>query len=338
MTAVALRAVRTAPGRAAVVLTLLAAGVVALAVAGLAVGAVTLSPAAVVRGLTGGPEAFVVQQYRLPRVLVALLAGAALAVSGALLQAAVRNPLASPDVVGITKGAGLGAMLAAVATPPVARVWAIPLGVVAGAAAVTVVLLVLARYAGSRGAVLALIGVAISALAAAGIEYLMVAFPDDADQAMVWLAGSVYGSTGTDVAVLAVWSLVCLPAVVVAVQRMDLAGFDDDTVGSLGRHPARTRALLVTVAVALAAGAVAAVGGIGFLGLLAPHLARLLVGPQARVLVPAAALIGAALLCLADVAGRLVALPNEIPAGIVAAVIGGPYLLVLLIRETRSHA
>ena len=326
------------PSRAAVVLTLLAAGVVALAVAGLAVGAVTLSPAAVVRGLTGGPEGFVVQQYRLPRVLVALLAGAALAVSGALLQAAVRNPLASPDVVGITKGAGLGAMLAAVAAPPVARVWAIPLGVVAGAAAVTVVLLVLARYAGSRGAVLALIGVAISALAAAGIEYLMVAFPDDADQAMVWLAGSVYGSTGTDVAVLALWSLVCLPAVVIAVRRMDLAGFDDDTLGSLGRHPARTRALLVTVAVALAAGAVAAVGGIGFLGLLAPHLARLLVGSRARVLVPAAALIGAGLLCLADVAGRLVALPNEIPAGIVAAVIGGPYLLVLLIRETRAHA
>ncbi|MER5646468.1 iron ABC transporter permease [Streptosporangium sp. NPDC002524] len=318
-----------------VLLGLLVAG---LALAGICAGAVPLSPPQVLDALTGGPNGFVVLQYRLPRVAVAVLAGAALALSGLFLQAAVRNPLASPDVIGVTKGAGLGAMLVAVLVPPGAHLWATPVGVVAGAASVTALLLRFSRRAGAHGATLALAGIAIAALAAAAMQYLMVVFPQRADQAMVWLAGSVYGSTGADVAGLAVWLVVCLPGVVVCARLLDLAGLGDDSQSGLGWSPRGIRVLLVVVAVALAAGSVAAVGGIGFLGLLAPHLAARLAGRRARWLVPATALTGAVVLSLADLAGRLVALPNELPAGVVAAVVGGPYLLYILLREARVHA
>jgi ABC-type Fe3+-siderophore transport system permease subunit len=169
------------------------------------------------------------------------------------------------------------------------------------------------------------------------MQYLMVLSPKDADQALVWLAGSVYGSTPAEARWLGIWSLVCLPAVLFAMGRIDLAGFGEDSLTSLGRRPGTNRTVLVVVAVALAVGAVAAVGGIGFLGLLAPQLARLLVGPRSHRLVPASALIGAVLLCLADLVGRIIALPNEVPAGIVAAIAGGPYLLFLLIREARKN-
>lgn len=309
-----------------------------LVVASAGFGAVNLSPADVIDGLFGGQQSFIVQQYRMPRIGVSILAGAALAVSGVFLQSAVRNALASPDVVGVTKGAGLGAMLATILVPPAALAVAIPVGVIVGALLVTVLLLGVARLVGSRGATLALVGIAVAALAGAAIQYVMVAFPSYADQAMVWLAGSVYGSTPADVVFLTFWLLCCLPFVVWCAARLDLAAFGDDTQGSLGVAPTANRVLFVTTAVALAAGAVVTVGGVGFLGLLAPHLARLVVGPRARWLVPTSALLGAALLTLADLAGRMVALPNEIPAGIVAAVAGGPYLLFLLLREARAHA
>ncbi|GAB3600553.1 FecCD family ABC transporter permease [Microbacterium tumbae] len=312
-------------------------GLVVLTVVSAGFGAVPLSPRDVLEGLFGGEQSFIVQQYRMPRIGVAALAGAALAVSGVLLQSAVRNPLASPDVIGVTKGAGFGAMTATVLAPPSALLVAIPLGIVLGASLVTVLLLGVARLVGSRGATLALVGIAVAALAGAAIQYVMVAFPSYADQAMVWLAGSVYGSTPDDVLLLAVWLLCCAPLVIACAARLDLAAFDDDTQGSLGVSPGTNRAVFVLTAVALSAGAVIAVGGIGFLGLLAPHLSRLLVGARARWLLPTSAIVGAVLLVLADFLGRVIALPNEIPAGIVAAVAGGPYLLFLLLRETKAH-
>ncbi|MFD5215484.1 FecCD family ABC transporter permease [Microbacterium sp. NPDC058345] len=311
--------------------------IVLLVFASVGLGAVPLSPIAVVEGLLGGDQSFIVQQYRLPRVWVAFLAGAALAVSGVLLQSAVRNALASPDVVGVTKGAGLGAVVATTMVPPSALFVAVPLGVVVGAGSVALVLLSVARIVGSQGTTLALVGVAVAALAGTGIQFAMVASPDSADQAMVWLAGSVYGSTPADVILLLVWLSCCLPLVIFCAARLDLSAFGDDTQSSLGVIATSNRAFFVVTAIALSAGAVVAVGGIGFIGLLAPHLARRVVGFRARWLMPTAAMLGAALLMFADLAGRVIALPNEIPAGIVAAVAGGPYLLVLLIREARGH-
>jgi iron complex transport system permease protein len=310
-----------------------AALIVAVSLLGMMVGAVLLSISDVLDGLAGGKSAFIVTQYRAPRVVVSILAGAAFGLSGVFLQSALRNPLASPDVVGITKCAGLGAFLAGLATPPAWAVWSIPAGVVVGAVVGAMALLAIGRSFGGGIAALALVGVALGMLAQALMQYIMVLFPTRADQSMVWLAGSVYGSTMTDVAVLMLWLLACLPFIAIATAQLDAGGFGDDTLISLGLPPTRLRGGLILISVLLCAGSVAAVGSMGFLGLLAPHAARLLVGPRARHLVPSTALIGALTLSAADLIGRLVALPNEIPAGIVAAVIGGPYLVFLLIKE-----
>ncbi|WP_395677163.1 FecCD family ABC transporter permease [Inquilinus sp.] len=337
MTAATVRIRSRVPWRVAGVCALLLLLLAATGLASIALGAVPLSIAEIVDGLSGGRNAFIVMQYRVPRILVSILAGAALAVAGMILQGVVRNPLASPDVVGITKGAGLGALLAIILLPPAWQIWAIPVGVLAGAALAAGALLMIGRHLGGGAATLALVGVAIGALAQAAMQFLMVRFPGGIDQSMVWLAGSVYGSTMADVRILAIWLAVCLPGVLALLFLLDLTSFGDDTLTSLGQHPIRIRAVLIVLAVMLTAGAVASVGSIGFLGLLAPHLARILVGPKTRHLLPATALMGALVLCVADLAGRLVALPNEIPAGIVASVIGGPYLLFLLLWDARHH-
>lgn len=308
-----------------------------VAVLGMTTGAVSLSIGQVLDGIAGGKSAFIVREYRAPRVIVSILAGGSFGVAGTFLQGALRNPLASPDVVGITKCAGLGAFLVGILTPAAWAVWAIPAGVVAGALIGAIALLAIGRSFGGGIAALALVGVAIGLLAHAFMQYVMVLFPTRADQSMVWLAGSVYGSTMTDVIVLALWLAVCLPLVLIAAIRLDAGGFGDDTLTSIGLSPGLLRGGLILVSVLLCAGSVAAVGSMGFLGLLAPHAARLLVGPRARNVVPASALVGALTLSAADLIGRLIALPNEIPAGIVAAVVGGPYLIFLLIKEAGRH-
>ncbi len=311
--------------------------IVAIAILGMTIGAVTLSIAQVLDGILGGRNAFIVMQYRAPRVAVSILAGASLGLAGVFLQGALRNPLASPDVVGITKCAGLGAFLASLFTPPAWAVWSVPAGVVSGAVIGALALLAIGRSFGGGIAALALVGVALGMFAHALMQYVMVLYPSRADQSMVWLAGSVYGSTAADVIALSFWLLACLPLVVIAAIRLDAGGFGDDTLTSLGIAPGLLRGGLILVSVLLCAGSVASVGSIGFLGLLAPHAARLLVGPRARHLVPVSALIGALTLSAADLIGRIVALPNEIPAGIVAACIGGPYLIFLLIKEAGRH-
>jgi iron complex transport system permease protein len=194
-------------------------------------------------------------------------------------------------------------------------------------------LFLIARQFGGSITALVLTGVAAGMMAHALMQYMMVLFPTRADQSMIWLAGSVYGRTLNDVVILAVWLLACLPLVVLAASKLDASGFGDDTLNSIGLPPTILRGGLVLTSVLLSAGAVAAVGSMGFLGLLAPHIGRLMVGSRSRYLVPASALLGALALCLADLIGRVIALPNEIPAGIIAAVVGGPYLVFLLFKE-----
>jgi iron complex transport system permease protein len=306
---------------------------VAISILSIMVGAVRLSLSDIITAISGGKNAFIVMQYRLPRLGVSILAGGAFGLAGAFLQGALRNPLASPDVVGITKWAGLGAFCAAMLAPTAWSVWAIPLGVVLGALLGAATLFLIARQFGGSITALVLTGVAAGMMAHALMQYMMVLFPTRADQSMIWLAGSVYGRTLNDVVILAVWLLACLPLVVLASSKLDASGFGDDTLNSIGLPPAILRGGLVLTSVLLSAGAVAAVGSMGFLGLLAPHIGRLMVGSRSRYLVPASALLGALALCLADLIGRVIALPNEIPAGIIAAVVGGPYLVFLLFKE-----
>ncbi|UQZ48764.1 Fe(3+)-citrate ABC transporter permease YfmE [Bacillus sp. PK3-037] len=301
-------------------------------------GALYISPYAVVTNLLGVDHSFefIIQQYRLPRIILAILAGAGLAAAGAILQGVIRNPLASPDVVGISKGSGLAAM-AVILIFPESPVYVLPFSAFAGAAIIAVVLLMIARKKSIHPSSLALSGIALGAVCHAGMQYMMVKFPGDVNAALIWLTGSLWGRNWEEVKLLAPWLLVLLPIVCILIPKLDLMSLGDELAQGLGENANRLRFTLIFTAVALAGSCVAVVGSIGFIGLLAPHIARRLAGEKAKYLLPASALIGAIILLIADTLGRGIMPPVEIPAGILTAVIGAPYFLYLLKFEARKQ-
>lgn len=290
--------------------------------------------AAWVQGETGAAYTFVLDA-RLPREVAALLAGAALAVAGTSVQAVCRNPLAEPGLLGITAGAGVGAVVL-ITSMPDAGTWT--LTSVAGLAALATFALVygLAWRGGLGSDRLVLVGVGVSAAGTALITLVIVATdPWNTTKALTWLSGSTYGRTlGQTVPVLLALVLLT-PLLVHGGRRLDLLALDDDTPRVLGLALERSRLLVLGGAALLTATAVSAAGVVGFVGLVAPHLARTLAGGRhARVLV-VAALLGAVLVSLADTVGRTVIAPAQVPAGLVTAMVGTPYFLLLLWRSRR---
>lgn len=309
---------------------LILAALVALSFgAALMFGASFKSPAAIWEGLA--TRDFDVWQYRLPRAILALLVGAALALSGTIIQGIVHNPLASPDILSINHGASLAAVLALMMLPG-APVWALPAAACAGAGlAFAVLMLVTGRSAGPLQT--ALIGVALSALYAAITDYLMLSHPMEVNTAMLWLTGSLWGRSWSFVQVGAPFLLVLLPLALLYSKSFDLLTLGDAKSITLGVNVQRDRVLLLGLAVMLAAVAVAIAGPIAFLGLVAPHLARRLVGGRHLVLLPASILTGALILQISDIAVRSIKPPLELPAGIFTALIGAPYFFYLLRRS-----
>ncbi|MFC4971477.1 FecCD family ABC transporter permease [Paenibacillus sp. GCM10023248] len=305
-----------------------------LAVLYVHVGAVRVPLAEVWAGLadTASPSYFIVHQVRLPRVLVAMLAGFGLAVGGVILQGLVRNPLASPDVVGITKGAGFVAA-SVIFLFPRSPGYVLPIAAFAGALAAFLLLLLLSRRLTMSPASLALVGVAIGTVFQAGTQYLIVRHPSDINMALLWLAGSLWSRSWHDVFTLLPWIGVLLPVVWASYAKLNVFQLGDDISASLGLGLVKQRFLLLLLAVALAGISVSAVGAIGFVGLIAPHIARSLAGARHQWLIPLAAVVGADLMLLGDLLGRLVILPREVPVGIMTAVIGAPYFIYLLRRE-----
>ncbi|MEV0374395.1 iron ABC transporter permease [Streptomyces sp. NPDC050636] len=286
------------------------------------------------QGRAGQTVTFVLDT-RVPRVLAALLAGAALALAGTLVQAVTRNPLAEPGVLGVSGGAALGAVLL-VTTVPVAGSWSVAAAAFAGAAASSVLVFGLAARGGFQQNRLVLVGFGVATGATALISLLIILTdPFNATKALTWLSGSTYGRTLLDVAPLAAVLAVSL---LVAVQRrteLDLVSLDEDTPRLLGISLARGRLGLLVLSVLLSATAVAAAGTIGFVGLVAPHAARALVGRQHARVVPVSVLLGAVLVCTADLVGRTVIAPAQLGAGLMTAIIGTPYFLHLLVRSRR---
>jgi ABC-type Fe3+-siderophore transport system permease subunit len=286
------------------------------------------------RGQTGPAYTFVLDS-RLPRVLAALLAGAALAVAGTSVQAVCRNPLAEPGLLGITAGAGVGAVMLITFAPAAGTV---ALTAVAGIAALATFALVygLAWRGGLSSDRLVLVGVGVSAAATALTTLVIVASdPWNTTKALTWLSGSTYGRTLGQVLPVALALLLLTPALVWASRRLDVLALDDDTPRVLGMRLERSRLVVLGAAALLTSTAVSAVGVVGFVGLVAPHVARALVGGlHARVL-PVAALVGAVLVSLADTVGRSVIAPAQIPAGLVTAMVGTPYFVYLLWRSRR---
>ncbi|WP_341720131.1 iron ABC transporter permease [Micromonospora sp. FIMYZ51] len=283
-------------------------------------------------GSTGPAYTFVLDQ-RWPRVAAAMLAGAALAVAGTTVQAVCRNPLAEPGILGITAGAGLGAVCL-LTFVPLAGVWAVS-GVAGVGAMLAFALVYGAAWRGGLSSDrLVLIGFGAWQGGMALITYLIVAFdPWNTGKALTWLSGSTYGRTAGQVLPVAIALLVLTPAVVAARRELDLMALDDDTPRVLGVRLERTRLVALGAAALLTSTAVSAVGVIGFVGLVAPHAARALVGGRHARVLPVAALLGAALVSLADTLGRTVIAPAQVPAGLVTALIGTPYFVWLLWRS-----
>ena len=273
---------------------------------------------------------FTLMEYRLPRAVLAILLGGALAISGVLVQSVVRNPLASPDILGINNAAGLVAVSVLMFLPNLAFYW-MPIFAFLGGVLSFVILWIVCGF-NFRPIKMAIIGVALSALWAAVSHYLMLTNPVEINTAMLWLTGSLWGRSWSYLNVVLPWLVVLLPLPFIFCRDLDTLGLGENKASTLGVTVNKVQISVLVLAVALSTTAVAICGPIAFLGLVAPHLARRLVGGRHRTLLPAALIIGALLLQLSDILARVIDPPTELPAGILTAIIGAPYFFYLLMR------
>ena len=273
---------------------------------------------------------FTLMEYRLPRAVLAILLGGALAISGVLVQSVVRNPLASPDILGINNAAGLVAVSVLMFLPNLAFYW-MPIFAFLGGVLSFVILWIVCGF-NFRPIKMAIIGVALSALWAAISHYLMLTNPVEINTAMLWLTGSLWGRSWSYLNVVLPWLVVLLPLPFIFCRDLDTLGLGENKASTLGVTVNKVQISVLVLAVALSTTAVAICGPIAFLGLVAPHLARRLVGGRHRTLLPAALIIGALLLQLSDILARVIDPPTELPAGILTTIIGAPYFFYLLMR------
>jgi iron complex transport system permease protein len=300
------------------------------------VGEFAISPPDVVRALLGLGEVrheFVVTELRLPRALVAFAVGTALATSGAILQGLTRNPLAAPEIVGVTAGANVAAVIVIVALPdtPIAF---LPAAAFAGALAATALVYALAWRRGSSPVRVVLIGVGLTAVGYAIVNAVVSSVDEviHASQLVVFTAGSVFGKGWKELATLGPLLLVLLPLAFAASRTLDALRFGDGVAGSLGARVERDRLALLALAAALAAAAVGTAGPVSFVGLMAPHIARRLVGAAHAAVIPVAAVAGGTIVIVADALARTLFAPVDIPVGVMTAVVGAPYFVYLLYR------
>ncbi|MGW2472623.1 FecCD family ABC transporter permease [Streptomyces sp. NPDC001665] len=323
--------------RAAVVAVVLAVLLVCAVVAYLCVGEAFVAPTEVVRVLFGrpSPDELVVGTLRLPRLVVGLLAGVAFGVAGALVQTVARNPLASPDVIGVTHGAG-AATVAALSFNAVAAD-ALPYVSVAGGLAAALLVYVCAWRGGLHSSRFVLVGIGVS-VALGSLTQLLLTKGDYlvAQQAKVWLTGSLNSRGYEEAGPLVLVLLVGLPAALWAARAQRGASFDDDTATALGIRLGRVRLGLTVLGVVLASVATGAVGPVDFVALLAPQIARRLTRTAQTPLL-SSALAGALIVVVADLLARRLFSPVELPTGVLTAVVGAPYLMWLIVR-TRSRS
>ncbi|GAA4286842.1 FecCD family ABC transporter permease [Georgenia daeguensis] len=288
------------------------------------------------RTLTGRGESgekFVLFRLRLPRLLLGVLVGAAFALAGGLFQTTLRNPLASPDILGVSGGASLAAA-AAILLGGLSGA-AVSLAALGGAVAAAVAIYALAWRSGVSGYRFVLVGVAVAFLVNAGLAYLISrAAVNDVREALVWMVGSLGTPAWADVVALAVALAVLLPAVGLLAPRVRILQLGDDTAGGLGVRVEMTRLAALALAVALAAAATAAAGPVAFVAFVCAPVARRLLPTAGLALVPSA-LVGVALVLAADLAGQHL-LGLQVPVGIVTGVLGAPYLLWLLATANRE--
>ena len=312
-------------------------------VLGIAIGSRELTPMVVVDALTGGGDAesrAILLDQRLPRTIVAVIAGAALAVAGVLMQGHTRNPLADPGLLGVTAGSSVVVVLAISllgVTDPSGYLWFAFGGAAAASVVVTAVALLAAGRRDSSPATLVLAGAAVSAFLSAITGIVLLLDSSTLEVFRFWTVGSLSG--GRDLAALAPAVAAVVVGLVLAIGHaptLDALVLGDDVAKALGRRLWLSRVIGLGAVTLLVGGAVALAGSLGFIGLVAPHIARTLVGQSNRWVIPLSGVLGSVLVVAADVVGRVVVRPAELPVGVVLAVVGAPAFLVIVMRMRRA--
>lgn len=325
-----------------VVLLLLAANAAAMVLC-TGLGSLRISPVEVIRSLLGiGDDSshMIIFSLRLPRVVIAVMVGAALAVSGALLQGIVRNPLTSPDVIGITGGAQLGTIVFILYFSGVSIRY-MPIWSIGGAFAAAALVYLFAYRRGITPLRLVLIGIGMATALTAFTYMLILTAPFTpsavAVKAFTFMTGSIYGvSWQRDVVTLLPWIVILLPLSLIYARHLNVQELGDEVAASVGSSLQAKRTMLLFVSVALSGAAISIGGSINFIGLMAPHIARKLVGPAYGGVIPVSALIGSLILLLSDLIARTAFLPLDIPAGVFTAAVGAPFFIYLLYRHRKA--
>lgn len=304
-------------------------------------GEYPIAPLDVIKTILGLPTAnedygFIINTLRLPRVLVALLVGVGLAIAGTITQGITRNPLAAPEIIGVNAGATLAAVSLIVLLPDV-PISFLPFAAFGGSSAIALLIYLMAWQGGSSPIRLILVGVGFDLIVSA-LTDIMITFGeiDSVSQALVWLAGSVYGRTWTEVWALLPWIMVFSALALLLAKELDILNLGDEIALSLGSRVEWQRSLLLLTSVALVGASIATAGAVSFVGLMAPHLARQLVGVSHQELIPVAAVMGGMLVVIADLLGRVMFAPLELPCGIITAAVGAPYFVYLLIKNRQN--
>lgn len=301
---------------------------------GLTYGSVPISPGEVWSILLGDrPETtgLIIMDLRLPRVLIGLLVGACLAVSGALLQGVMSNPLADPGIIGVSAGGGLAAVIAMVVLPQYS--YLLPVGAFLGSFLAAIMIYLLAWDSGASPMKIVLAGVAINALLGAAMNGFMVVFSDRVQAVLPWLSGGLSGRSWHHLGFAAPYALIGLVLSLLAIKPANLLLLGDDSARLLGLRAEIYRFLIILLAALLAGTAVSVAGLVGFVGLVVPHAVRLLIGGDYRFLLPVSMLGGGALVVFTDTAARTWFDPVELPVGILLAGVGAPFFLYLLRRR-----
>ena len=285
------------------------------------------------RGVSS-PAARIVRYIRLPRVLAAMLAGAALAASGVLIQGVLGNPLAGPNVIGVNAGAGFFTLLCAYLLPSTATL--LPAAAFAGALLTSLIILLLADRMGASRITVVLAGVAISSIFSAGSDLITTLSPDTTLGMSAFMIGGFADVNASRLRIAAVYMLPALAISLLLAGDLDVLALGDEVAASLGLRVRRTRVLLLAVASVLAGAAVSFAGLLGFVGLIVPHAVRRAVGGEHRQLLPLSMLGGALFTLLCDTAARTVFAPYEVPVGILLSLVGGPFFLFLLLKGRKG--
>ena len=300
-------------------------------------GSVEISPLQVLSTLGIGTESVdetkqqILQNIRLPRTIVSMLVGVNLSLSGAILQAVMKNPLADPHIIGISSGAGLFGIFVMLVKSD-AGTLVTPAAFV-GALLAALLIYILAWKDGLRPIRVILAGVAVSAFLGAGISAMLIFYSDKVHSALLWMVGGLSARSWNHVEILYPYTIIGTILTFLGARHLNILQLGDEIAKGLGLRVDLVRSILTTVAALLAASAVCVVGLLGFVGLIIPHTARLLIGSDYKFLLPASALLGAAVLTISDTFARTMFAPTELPVGILMAILGAPFFLFLLRRE-----